>query len=79
MNRIYELMSERLITRFLYFFLIHLTFWFIVFEVLYAVWPDHFPDSTLRNLALGGLLGTIFTILLHGVKILSGPERKKSN
>ena len=79
MNRIYDRMSGHLLTRFLYFFIIHLTFWFITFEVLYAIWPDYFPDNELRNLTLGGLLGTIFTILLHGVKILSGPAGKKPN
>ena len=79
MNRIYRRMSGHLMTRFLYFFIFHLCFWFLTFEVLYAVWPDHSPDNTLRNLALGALLGTIFTILLHGVKILSGTDQKNVN
>lgn len=79
MNRIYKRMSGNLITRFLYFFSIHLAFWFLTFEVLYAIWPDHFPDNTLRNLTLGALLGTIFTILLHGVKILSGSTGNTTN
>jgi hypothetical protein len=72
MNRIYQLMSGHLVTRFIYFFIIYLVFWFIVFESLYSIWPDNFEDNLLRNLVLAALLGTINTILLHGVKILSG-------
>lgn len=74
MNRLYERMSGQLLTRFLYFFIIHFAFWFLVFEVLYLIWPDDFPQALLRNMTLAALLGTINTILLHGVRILSGDK-----
>jgi hypothetical protein len=76
MNRLYDRMSGHLLTRFLYFFIFHFAFWFLTFEVLYLVWPDGFPDMLLRNLALAALLGTINTILLHGVRILSAGKTR---
>jgi hypothetical protein len=76
MNRLYDRMSGHLMTRFLYFFIIHFAFWFLVFEVLYLIWPDDFPQALLRNMTLAALLGTINTILLHGVRILSGDKGK---
>lgn len=79
MSRLYDRMSTSLLTRFLYFFVFHFAFWVIVFESLYFIWPDALEQGHLRNLVLGALLGTLFTILLHGVKILSGePKNRKS-
>jgi len=78
MNRIYDRMSGHLLTRFLYYFIFHFAFWFLTFEVLYMIWPDDFSEMFLRNVVLAGLLGTINTILLHGVRILSGGKSKGS-
>lgn len=79
MSRLYKHFQNHLLTRFLYFFSFHLLFWFVVFETLYAIWPDPLEAEHWRNLTLAALLGTINTILLHGVAILSGPKSDKSS
>jgi hypothetical protein len=76
-RRYYQFMQHNLITRFVYYFVFHLAFWFIVFELLFSYWKDDMEYGTLRNLLLGALLGTLFTILLHGVKVLSGTKKSR--
>lgn len=77
MSRLYKHFENHLLTRFLFFFVFHLLFWLVIFETLYAIWPDPMESQHLRNLTLAALLGTINTILLHGVAILSGPKTNK--
>ncbi|MFM7216567.1 MAG: hypothetical protein ACKO1U_00960 [Bacteroidota bacterium] len=70
-------MHRNLITRFLYYFQFHWLFWFLVFEALYRWWEPGLPYDIRLNLVLGALLGILVTILLHGVRILSGGQNKK--
>ena len=78
-KRYKDFMQQNLITRFIYYFLFHLSYWFLVFEGLFRYWNDNMEYGTLRNLMLAGLLSTIVTILLHGVKVLSGQDYPKKN
>ncbi|MEY4594080.1 MAG: hypothetical protein RIQ47_490 [Bacteroidota bacterium] len=79
MSGLYDRMSGNLLTRFFYFFVFHFAFWIIVFESLYFIWPDELENGHLRNVVLAALLGTLLTILLHGVKILSGDNKSKKS
>lgn len=67
-------MNGHLVTRFLFYFQFHFLFWFLVFESLYRWWATGLPYDVRLNLVLGALLATLVTILLHGVKILSGTD-----
>jgi hypothetical protein len=69
-------MQKHLLTRFLFYFQFHFLFWFLVFEALYRWWATGLPYDMRLNLVLGALLATLVTILLHGVRILSGGQGK---